>query len=223
MAAAVTAYAPGVPFAVNAGDVATPEAFVATVTNVTPPENVPLAPKPGAEKVTFTPLTGLPPASLTVATRGAAKAALTVVLCPPPLVAVIEAGEPALLVSEKTAGLDTPLTFELTWYGPAIPFAVNVGAAAQPDASVITVAVSTPPGKVPLGPLDGAVYVTLTPLSTLLCESLTVEVNCVAKAVLMVALCGVPAVATIEAGVPARLDSGNVAAVNTPETVAFTL
>ena len=41
---------------------------------------VPLAPVPGAVKVTETPLTGLPLPSVTVATRGAPKAVPTVAL-----------------------------------------------------------------------------------------------------------------------------------------------
>jgi len=50
--------------------VATPKALVTAVTVAT------LAPLPGPVNVTVTPLTGLPPASFTVATNGAAKAVL---------------------------------------------------------------------------------------------------------------------------------------------------
>jgi len=63
---------------VKVAEVATPLALVVAV--FTPPANVPLAPLPGAVNVTTTPLTGLFPASVTLATRGAAKAVLTVAL-----------------------------------------------------------------------------------------------------------------------------------------------
>jgi hypothetical protein len=82
-----------VPFAVTA-TVATPEEFVTAVVVAT------LAPLAGPVKVTVTPLTGLPPASFTVATKGFAKAVLICALCPPPLAAVMEAGGPGLFVNE---------------------------------------------------------------------------------------------------------------------------
>ena len=66
VAAAVTAYGPpAVVFAVNGAD-ATPNAFVATVIVVVLLLNTPDAPDPGATNVTFTPETGLLPASFTV-------------------------------------------------------------------------------------------------------------------------------------------------------------
>lgn len=100
---------PIVPFAVMVGDVAIPEAFVVAEIVVLPAKAA-LAPKMGAENVTVIPLTGFPPASLTVATSGLAKAVPTGALCPPPLVAVTDAGAPALLVSEKLVGVETPFT-----------------------------------------------------------------------------------------------------------------
>jgi hypothetical protein len=101
-----------VELAVNTADVATPLAFVVAV--FTPPANVPLAPLAGALNVTTTPLTGLFPASLTVATRGAANAVLIVALCGVPLVAVTLAAAPAVFVSEKFAGVATPATVAVT-------------------------------------------------------------------------------------------------------------
>jgi hypothetical protein len=79
--------------------------------------------------------------------------------------------------------------------------AVNIFAVAMPEALVV--AVFTPPAKVPLAPLDGAVNVTVTPLTGLLKGSFTVACSCVANAVLIVALCGVPAVAVMLDGLPA--------------------
>src|ERR1700693_2783288 len=92
--------------AVNAGAVAIPLAFVVAVFT---PANVPLAPLLGAVNVTVTPLTGLLLASLTMATSGLAKAAVTAALCGDPLDTVIEAGAPAVLVREKLTGDREPL------------------------------------------------------------------------------------------------------------------
>jgi len=86
---------------VNVAEVATPLAFVVAV--LTPPANVPLAPLPGGVNVTTTPLTGLLPASVTVATRGAANAVLIVAFCGVPLVAVTFAAGPAKFVRAKFA------------------------------------------------------------------------------------------------------------------------
>ena len=64
--------------AVKTAEVATPEPLVTAVFK--PPANVPLAPLPGAAKVTVTPEAGAPPAPVTVATSGAAKGVLMAVL-----------------------------------------------------------------------------------------------------------------------------------------------
>ena len=95
VAAAVTVYGPpAVTFAVN-GAVATPDAFVATVIVTVLLLNTPDAPDPGAVNVTFTPETGLPSESLTVACSGVANAAPTVALCGVPAVAVMVVAVPA--------------------------------------------------------------------------------------------------------------------------------
>lgn len=70
---------------------------------------VPLAPVDGAVNVTEMPLTGLPPLSVTVATRGLLNGAPITALCPLPLVAAIAAGEDAVFVRLKLAGDDAPL------------------------------------------------------------------------------------------------------------------
>ena len=87
------------PLAVNILDVATPLAFVTAV--FTPPANVPLGPVPGAVNVTVRPFSGLPPGSVTVATKAATKAVLICALCPEPLVTTIDATGPGRFVSEK--------------------------------------------------------------------------------------------------------------------------
>jgi len=99
--------------AVNAVAVATPLLLVVAVAVAEPP-NVPLAPLPGAVNVTTTPLTGLLPASFTVACSAVANAVLTVALCGVPAVAVMLAAVPAVLVRPKLAGVATPETLAVT-------------------------------------------------------------------------------------------------------------
>ena len=188
-----------------------------------PPANVPLGPVcAGAVNVTVTPLTGLFPASTTVATNGAANAALIVALCPAPLVAVAFAGAAVRFVSAKFAEL-APLALATTLYGPpAVAFAVNVEDVATPLALVTAVLI--PPANVPLGPVcAGAVNVTVTPLTGLFPASTTVATKGAANAVLIVALCDVPLVAAILAGEPTRLVSAKFAGAATPATVAVTM
>jgi hypothetical protein len=134
-----------------------------------------------------------------------------VALCPEPLVAVMEAGGPAVLVSAKVAVPGTPATDAMTLYDPAVAFAVSMADIAMPDAFVT--AVFAPPTKVADGPLDGAVNVTVTPLTALPAPSRTVAVRRFANAVLMAADCGVPPVAMMEAAPPAVFVSVNVAGV----------
>src|SRR5215471_21168785 len=205
--------------AVKVAEVATPLALVVAV--FTPPAKVPLAPLTGAVKVTTTPLSGFPPLSFTVATSGAANAVPIVALCGVPLVATMEAAVPGLFVSEKFAGIATPATVAVTVYDPAVELAVNVAEVATPLAFVV--AVLTPPANVPLAPLAGALNVTVTPLTELLPASFTVATSGAANAVPIVALCGVPLVATIEAAVPGLFVSEKFAGTATPATVAVTV
>ena len=102
VAAAVTVYGPpAVAFAVNGAD-ATPDAFVATVIVAVLLLNTPDAPLPGAVNVTFTPATGLFPASRTVTASAFANAVLTVADCGVvPAFAVIDVADPVVFVSEK--------------------------------------------------------------------------------------------------------------------------
>ena len=96
-----------------------------------PPAKVPLAtPAAGAVKVTVAPLTGLPPASLTVTCSAAGYAVLIAMLCGVPAVAVMLAAGPAWLVNEKLPVPVTPATLAVTVNGPAVLLAVNVGAVA---------------------------------------------------------------------------------------------
>src|SRR5665213_251369 len=77
---AATLYGPpAVALAVKEAE-ATPLILVATVIVAVLFEKMPLAPVPGAVKVTLTLFTGLPPASLTVTASGLVKAVLIAVL-----------------------------------------------------------------------------------------------------------------------------------------------
>ena len=81
---------------------ATPDAFVATVIVAVLLLKIPEAPDPSAVNVTFTPLTGLLPASFTVTANGVAKAVLIVADCGVvPAFAVMLVGGAATLVNEK--------------------------------------------------------------------------------------------------------------------------
>lgn len=112
-----------------------------------------------------------------MAASGAAKLVPAVADCDAPEVTMIEGGAPATLVKANEAGVETPVTDAVTAYDPAAPFPVNTGAVAMPVPLVTAVAVVTEPAKVPLGPLDGAVNVTVIPLSGLPDESFTNAVN----------------------------------------------
>src|SRR5690242_14166771 len=101
-------------------------------------------------------------------------------------------------------------------------FAVSAGAVACPLAFVTAVAVDDDP-NIAFAPPDGAVNVTVTPLIGLPLASVTVACSAVANAVLIIALCGVPAVAVIFAGAPAMLVRLKLAAVARPATLAVTV
>jgi hypothetical protein len=92
--------------------VATPLELVIAAA-VAPVLNAPLAPLAGAVNVTVAPLTGLPKLSSTVA-WSAANAVFTVALCGVPLLALMLAAGPALLVRLKLAEVPTPATLAVT-------------------------------------------------------------------------------------------------------------
>jgi hypothetical protein len=198
--------------ACNAGAVALPFAPVVTVA-VSPPANVPPGPVAGAEKVTLAPLTAFPFASRTVAVSGTAKVVAMVTLCGVPAVAEIEAAGPAVLVRVNAA--EKSSADATTWYVPALALAVSDEANTAPAASVTPLVVS-PPAKAPLGPVDGAAKVTLTPGTGLPAASLTTAWSVAAKVVKTVVLCGVPAIAVMLAAAPADTEMPLWVAVNVP-------
>jgi len=110
----------------------------------------------------------------------------------------------------------------VTTYDPTIELAVNVAVVvAVPVGSVVAIAVLTPPVNVPVGPLTGAVNVTGAPLTGVPMAFLTTAVKCSPNAVLIAAVCDVPAVAVM-VGTIAVLLSEKVAGNGTPDTVAVT-
>ena len=87
---------------------------------------------------------------------------------------------------------------------------------------MVAVAVAEPL-KLALAPVVGAVNVTVTPPTGLLPASRTVACSAVANAVLIAALCGVPAVAVTLAAAPAVLVRLKLAGVATPGADAVTV
>ena len=160
------------------------------------------------------------PASVTVATNGAPNAVLIDALCPEPLVTATVAGGADKFVSEKFAEV-APAALASTLYGPpTILFAVNTAEVATP---LVVAAVFTPPAKVPLAPLPGAVNVTTTPFTGLFPASVTIATNGAPNAVLIGALCPEPLVTTTFAAGPTLFVSEKLAGVATPATDAVTV
>jgi hypothetical protein len=196
---AVAGYEPEVAFAVSIDDVATPLELVVSVSVAVEFEaNVPLAPDAGAVNVTETPVTGFWFASTTVATSGASNAVPICASCRDPLVAVIDAGGPEVLVRLKLVVAVTAARLAVTTSAPIVALAVNVDEVATPFASVVSVSVfDEVDANVPLAPVAGAVKITKTPL-TGDPPIVTVATSGAANAVLSTALCGVPLVAAID-------------------------
>jgi len=197
-------------------EVATP---LALVTAVLPLVNVALAPDAGTANVTVTPLTGLFPASFTVTCSAVPNAVLITALCGVPAVAIMDAADPEVLVRVKLAGVVTPETLAVTLYEPVVELAVIAEDVATPLALVTAV---FPLTKVALAPEPGTAKVTVIPLTGLFPASFTVTWSADPNAVLITALCGVPAVAVIDAGVPTVFVRAKLAGVVTPDTLAVT-
>lgn len=87
---------------------------------------------------------------------------------------------------------------------------------------VVAVAVAEDPNAA-LAPVDGAVNVTVTPLTGLPLASLTVAWSPVVNAVFTAALCGVPAVVVTLDAIPAVFVMLNLAGAGHPATLAVTM
>jgi len=121
---------------------------------------------------------------------------LMVASCSDPLVAVIDAAGPDVLVRLKLVVAVTPATEAVTVSAPSVPLAVNAVEVTMPLESVVSVSEFVPFAKVPLAPVDGAVKVTNAPL-TGAPPIVTVTTSGAANGVLTAALCGDPLVAAI--------------------------
>jgi hypothetical protein len=93
---------------------------------------------------------------------------------------------------------------------------------ATPLLFVTAVAVADDPNAA-LAPVEGAVNVTVTPLTGFPPASVTAACNAVVNTVLIAALCGVPAVAAMFATAPAVFVNEKLAVVDRPDTLAVTI
>jgi len=109
---------------------------------------------------------------------------------------------PARLFSLKVTLVKLPEEAVIA-YVTAVVLAVKTGAVARPLPFVV--AVVTPPANVPLAPELGTAKLTTVPNTGLPNASSTVTPNGVVKAVPIVALWGVPAVADMVAAGPATI------------------
>ena len=108
---------------------------------------------------------------------------------------------PARLVRPKL--VDSEATVAVTLYDPTLVFSVNAGAVATPDELVLADTVVSEPVKVPLGPVAGAVKVTVAPATGLLLASFTVAASAVVKGCVTWVLWPPPVVAVMDAAGPA--------------------
>jgi hypothetical protein len=121
-----------------------------------------------------------------------------------PLTDDVAMARDAKLVITKLAVVATPVALAVTVYVPARLLAVKMGEVAWPLTPVMLVAMADPL-KVPLGPDDGAVNVTVTPGTGLLPESRTMTTSGFAKFLLTGVLCGLPPNAEMPPGAPAAI------------------
>src|SRR5215831_13822255 len=171
-------------------NVARPDAFVTTGAA---PESTPDPPCAVSEIVT--PLTGLPPLSVTrTTTAGMTAPAGVLTGC---WVKTRFAPTPPWLVNAKPAVGVTPATEAVTVYEPTTAFAVALTLACPP-ASVVAVAAD----RVADAPVPGALKLTVTPLNGLANESVTSTCSGTANGARTVVLCGVPAMAWMAAALP---------------------
>lgn len=127
------------------------------------------------------------------------------------------------MVSEKIAGDAAPGAVAETINVPATPLAVKDGEAATPEAFVTPEAVRPAPVNVPLGPLAGAVKVTVTPLNGFPLASCTVALKGAANCALSGALCGVPPEGVIAGGPVELCEKANCNCEKSKGTVRSTI
>ena len=178
-------------------------------------ESTALAPVDGAANVTTASATGLLPASLTCTESGIEKAAPAKEdwLVPPRM--PIDAAAPVTVDSAKFAGVASPAAFAVAVKLPNVTLAVAV-VVATPAAFVTAVGGR----KIAPAPEGGPANATRIPGTGLPDASRTVAWSPLGNAVPGVVVCGVPAVATIDAATPGELVSANDTGVPAPAALA---
>ena len=130
-----TEFAPATLPSVHDVTVAIPLAFVATVSGVM------LPPPLNTENATLTPVTGLPPASVTFTLGGVATDVPAVANCVVTEFAAIVVGDPTVPVAVNVTGLPVkPVAVAVNVFAPAVTPSVQLVTVAMPLALVVTVA-----------------------------------------------------------------------------------
>ncbi len=129
---------------------------------------------PVPAKLTVAPETAPPLEFFTIAISGLAKLVPTGELCPDPEDTAMLAGGAAVPVSEKLAGVATPVTLAITVIAPAV-----VGCAVTCAKPLLLVTAVAPDGK----PTPVPAKLTVAPETGLLLASLTTTTNGLAKLV----------------------------------------
>jgi hypothetical protein len=199
VAVAVSVFAPTVVPKVQAGLVAIPPLSV-----ITAPEDANEPPPLPTAKVTGTPLTALPCASVTTTEGAVATAVLTVALCRSPDRTAIRVAAPATPVAVKVTGEPlNPVAVAVNRFGPAVVPKVQVGLVAIPPLSVITaLEEATEPPPSPTAKVTG------TPLTALPCPSVTTTEGAVPTAVPTVARCRLPPFMAMRVATPEATVTG---------------
>jgi hypothetical protein len=196
---AVSVFAPTIVPKVQAGLVAIPPLSV-----ITEPEDANVPAPLLTAKVTATPLTALPWASVT-ATDGAVPTAVpTVALCRSPDRNAIRTAAPAVPVAVKVTGEPvSPATVAVSAFAPAVVPKVQSGLLAIPALSVLTAFEEAIDPAPPL-----TLKVTPTPLTALPCPSVTTTEGAVATAVPTVPLCWSPPFMAMRVATPEATVTG---------------
>jgi len=182
-----------------------------------PPGIAPIA------NVTLVPVTGFPPASVTVTTNGEPSAVLIWALWPFPDVRLIVAAAPTVAVAVNPTGLPaSEPDVAVTAYDPTLLPSVNVLLAWPFTSVVVTVALNdcpaAPTGVVPIA------KITFVPLTGFPPASRTVTTNGEASAVLITAFWLFPEVRLIVAALPVVAVAVNVTGLPaSPPDVAVTV
>jgi hypothetical protein len=175
-----------------------------TLSVITAPAEATEPPPSPTVKMTGTPLTVLPCASVTTTEGAVATAVPTVALCRSPDRNAIRTAAPAVPVAVKVTGEPvSPATVAVSAFAPAVVPKVQSGLLAIPALSVLTAFEEAIDPAPPL-----TLKVTPTPLTALPCPSVTTTEGAVATAVPTVALCELPPFMTMRVATPEATVTG---------------